>query len=587
MDFINFINFIKSKGLYFDNQTLFLIYSAIVQRSPIILRGPAGTGKTELTKVIAEFLDAEYIFYQCTIGTTEEDLLHKIVPDESTKSGIKLVLGPLPEALKKSHQGKVVLVLDEFDKTRPTADALLLDFLQNYRISVRTGSDKIIQGNPENIFVFLTSNDDRDFSEPLLRRVVSIYLKPLKPEFIRKILESKGFGKDIVSLLTQLYRDTLKAGLRKPATVQELIQLGKAIEILGENSDWTSLVRAYVIKDDYDWQKFTEYLRNRDDYDDSNYSDNEEDITEYYEEVNETETTTEEMKEEETPRMPRLRKVTKTAFSPENYDDKEKAMILEFNENNYSTVIKEFKPEPTDDPTKFMDFRIVREGDKAWIVKDNPLRLKDVIDHINVSGASVEIYLRNSIKSAKIYIKNTVKLSNDFLEKLINSALKVIYYTKNILRFQYDGVDFVLIKQKDYGAYSEWQLELIYDGSNSKCLAYAIQQLIYCSTAYKASEKFTQELKKLAEATVIHTNAENRWDAKYEAKETEKFKELIRKSEEIKNRIFREFEATPVVLEYIYVEVQYTVGSTEVLAFERTTESENTLKQEVVRWLNS
>ena len=133
-----FKRFLEEKeGLYFSEQQLLIIYSAIANRRPLMLRGPPGTGKTEITKAIAEYLNAEYIFYQCTLGTTEDDLIYKLEPVEDTKSGIKLVLGALPEALISSQKQKTVLVLDEFDKTRPQCDALLLDYLQNYRVSAR------------------------------------------------------------------------------------------------------------------------------------------------------------------------------------------------------------------------------------------------------------------------------------------------------------------------------------------------------------------------------------------------------------------------------------------------------------------
>lgn len=130
----------------------------------------------------------------------------------------KTILGPLPEALIKSREKLSILVLDEFDKTRPSAGALLLDFLQNCRVSVRiSNEDKVIRGNPENLIVFLTSNEEREFSEPLLRRVIVINIPPLPTvtvfNIMLKYFDEKTAGVEIerylqpfVDLLIVYYR---------------------------------------------------------------------------------------------------------------------------------------------------------------------------------------------------------------------------------------------------------------------------------------------------------------------------------------------------------------------------------------------
>lgn len=163
------------------NNNISLIKSIIDSQSwlgvkAFLLCGPAGVGKTMTTKTIAEMWGAKYVFIQCTPNMSENELLYSIIPTEETKSGVKIVEGKIVEATKNSLNNKTVLVLDEWDKTRPSADAFLLDFLQNCRISWRLDGS-VIEGNTANLVVFLTSNGERELSEPLLRRLIVIEYK--------------------------------------------------------------------------------------------------------------------------------------------------------------------------------------------------------------------------------------------------------------------------------------------------------------------------------------------------------------------------------------------------------------------------
>lgn len=226
-----------------------------------LLTGRAGVGKTALTEKVAKEWGAEYVFIQCTPGMTETELIYTVLPSEETVSGVKLIEGKLLEAVKASCHSKVVLCLDEWDKTRPTADAFLLDFLQNCRVSWRTDGESVVEGKSENMIVFLTSNNERDFSEPLLRRVIVIPIEPLSPSEIKRVLEEEyGVCKEHAPLLTQLYADTIEARLDKPATIQELVQLEQMIHRLSE-PDWDELVFSLILKTDEQAEIFKEYLR--------------------------------------------------------------------------------------------------------------------------------------------------------------------------------------------------------------------------------------------------------------------------------------------------------------------------------------
>jgi hypothetical protein len=236
------------------------------------LYGPAGTGKSLLPQVLAEILERKLFFHQCSAGTREDDLLMRIWPNEDTKSGVKIEYGKIYEASKASKSEKVIVVLDEWDKTKPSADGFFLDFLQYGRLSV-PGGDAVL-AKLENMTIFFTANDDRDFSEALMRRFPKVDLTPLPPLLVNQALrethEKNVFRPNAVSL----YQKCLMAEMPKPATIQELRQLLDAIEYLGDGADWDTLVFQYITKTDEnhtllsnvesgDWEDFKQEQRKK------------------------------------------------------------------------------------------------------------------------------------------------------------------------------------------------------------------------------------------------------------------------------------------------------------------------------------
>lgn len=210
------------------------------------LFGQAGTGKTFLPEVLTTILDTEQYFYQCFPGTREDDLLVQMLPDENTVSGIALFDGEILKAIQASHNKKpVILILDEWDKTRPSADSFLLDFLQHGRVN---HANKIAQANMENLYIFITMNDERELSEPLLRRLPKIDFALMHPQRVKEaLLQTHDEHGQLENVIT-LYRRCVMAGMDKPATVQELRQLLDAITALGEAADWNTLVYQFVTK---------------------------------------------------------------------------------------------------------------------------------------------------------------------------------------------------------------------------------------------------------------------------------------------------------------------------------------------------
>ena len=236
---------------YKCNKELAMQVCASLKQKPVggaFLFGPAGAGKTHLPEVLTDVLEADLHYYQVTQGTREEDLVQKILPSEDTTTGVKIHPGILVKATEATHGDKlVILVLDEWDKTRHSADAFLLDFLQSGRLSFPGVS---LKANQNNLLVFITLNDERELSEPLSRRLPKIDFKIMHPELIHSALQDSHSDNEYIDSVVALYKRCVFAGIRKPITIQELRQLLDAVDVLQEDADWNTLVKQYVTKND-------------------------------------------------------------------------------------------------------------------------------------------------------------------------------------------------------------------------------------------------------------------------------------------------------------------------------------------------
>lgn len=146
----------------------------------MLLQGPPGTGKTYLAQTFVPLWDAKSFFaFQFTPGVTREDLMFDLnianiasaqagrwdgafTPNDAVAPGI------FAQALLSSQQHKTVLLLDELDKANDKVDAFLLEYLQD--CVMHAGPLGRLAGNPRNLVVFITMNDQRLITEPLMRR---------------------------------------------------------------------------------------------------------------------------------------------------------------------------------------------------------------------------------------------------------------------------------------------------------------------------------------------------------------------------------------------------------------------------------
>ena len=203
MNIRTFKNYFEELGYTFQSvdvlEDIFLFYKYYDNEAnkgvaSILLEGDPGSGKTFLSEVFSKFLgeNTEYIYTQCVEETNSDRLIATynvpaIVKGEADKA---IAAGILTRAITLANEGrKVVLTIDELDKAREVLDSYFLDFLQSGKIE--TSDNEILSLTEEgrkNLFVVFAKNNERELSDPLLRRCSVIKLPPMPPVLAYKTL---------------------------------------------------------------------------------------------------------------------------------------------------------------------------------------------------------------------------------------------------------------------------------------------------------------------------------------------------------------------------------------------------------------
>src|ERR1700747_1472171 len=182
------------------------IFLALALEKPLLIEGPAGSGKTEVAKVLAEILHTELIRLQCYEGLDEARALYewnyqkqllRMQADE--QQGLRweelsehifsadyLLERPLLKAITAPR--RVVLLIDEIDKADEEFEAFLLELLSDFQVSVPELATIRALERP---IVVLTSNRARDLSEALRRRCLHLFIDFPGVEQERRIIELK------------------------------------------------------------------------------------------------------------------------------------------------------------------------------------------------------------------------------------------------------------------------------------------------------------------------------------------------------------------------------------------------------------
>ncbi|HEV7919050.1 MAG TPA: MoxR family ATPase [Solirubrobacterales bacterium] len=251
---------LRSTG-YLPSETIALVsFLAMRLGKPVLVEGPAGVGKTELAKAMARYTGRELIRLQCYEGLDEAKALYEwnykkqllriqasaATGDDGGESAVKgkawqavqdnifseefLLERPLLRAIASPEP--TVLLIDEIDKTDHEFEALLLEILSDFQVSIPELGVVNATTHP---IVLLTSNDTRELTEALKRRCLYLWLDypdtELELEIVR--LHVPELDEAIARRLVEVVRMVRELDIKKPPSISESIDWARTLLLLG------------------------------------------------------------------------------------------------------------------------------------------------------------------------------------------------------------------------------------------------------------------------------------------------------------------------------------------------------------------
>jgi MoxR-like ATPase len=251
-------------GYLADERTALVAFLAARLGKPVLVEGPAGVGKTELAKALSRATGRDLIRLQCYEGLDEAKALYEWnyrkqllrIQTEAGDAGWQdvkddifgeefLLARPLLNGI--AAEEPVVLLIDEIDKTDQEFEAMLLEVLSDFQISIPELGVVEARTHP---LVILTSNNSRELTEALKRRCLYLWLD--YPDVDRELeivrLHAPDLDERMARRLVEVVHMVRALDLKKPPSIAESIDWARALLLLGaEDVDQAVLERTMSI----------------------------------------------------------------------------------------------------------------------------------------------------------------------------------------------------------------------------------------------------------------------------------------------------------------------------------------------------
>ncbi len=240
---------LRAAGYLPGESTALVSYLASRLGKPVLVEGPAGVGKTELAKALSRYLDRRLVRLQCYEGLDEAKALYEWnyrkqllrIQAEAAGTGWDavqddifgeefLLSRPLMQAI--ATDDPVVLLIDEIDKTDQEFEAMLLELLSDFQITIPELGRIEARTHP---VVILTSNNTRELTEALKRRCLYLWLDYPDTEHELAIvrLHAPELADTVARKLVELIHQVRELDLKKPPSIAESIDWARALLLLG------------------------------------------------------------------------------------------------------------------------------------------------------------------------------------------------------------------------------------------------------------------------------------------------------------------------------------------------------------------